>query len=177
MPRKNFERPYMCYNTILLQNAQTVRPARPQRVKARGGTYRTSCGPFALAMGLGERKIPSSVSDLREAPTRRWGLNDARTPLEDCFSILIGNTCNLRHHLPETRSSAPCRPRGWDVASNCSTASLQRTVRPFSSHRQKWNMAPSSSPISQTAGRGRLSRTWFSPPGANLYCSTSACAS
>lgn len=24
---------------------------------------------------------------------------------------------------------------------------------------------------SQTAGRGRLSRTWFSPPGANLYCS------
>jgi BirA family biotin operon repressor/biotin-[acetyl-CoA-carboxylase] ligase len=24
---------------------------------------------------------------------------------------------------------------------------------------------------SQTAGRGRLSRTWFSPPGTNLYCS------
>jgi len=24
---------------------------------------------------------------------------------------------------------------------------------------------------SQTAGRGRLSRTWYSPPGANLYCS------
>ena len=24
---------------------------------------------------------------------------------------------------------------------------------------------------SQAAGRGRLSRTWFSPPGANLYCS------
>ena len=24
---------------------------------------------------------------------------------------------------------------------------------------------------SQTAGRGRLSRAWFSPPGANLYCS------
>jgi BirA family biotin operon repressor/biotin-[acetyl-CoA-carboxylase] ligase len=24
----------------------------------------------------------------------------------------------------------------------------------------------------QTAGRGRLSRTWFSPPGANIYCST-----
>ena len=24
---------------------------------------------------------------------------------------------------------------------------------------------------SQTAGRGRLSRVWFSPPGANLYCS------
>jgi BirA family transcriptional regulator, biotin operon repressor / biotin---[acetyl-CoA-carboxylase] ligase len=24
---------------------------------------------------------------------------------------------------------------------------------------------------SQTAGRGRLSRTWFSPPGVNLYCS------
>ena len=24
---------------------------------------------------------------------------------------------------------------------------------------------------SQSAGRGRLARTWFSPPGANLYCS------
>ncbi len=24
---------------------------------------------------------------------------------------------------------------------------------------------------SQTAGRGRLARTWFSPPGVNLYCS------
>ena len=46
--------------------AQKVCPARPQRVKGRGGTYRTSCGPFALTMGLGERKTPSSVSYFRE---------------------------------------------------------------------------------------------------------------
>jgi len=25
------------------------------------------------------------------------GLNDARTMLEDCFSIRLGNSCNLRH--------------------------------------------------------------------------------
>jgi hypothetical protein len=41
--------------------------ARPQRVKGRGGTNRTSCGPFAPRMNLGERKSPSSASDLRES--------------------------------------------------------------------------------------------------------------
>jgi len=43
-------------------------PARPQQAKRRGGTYRPSCGPFALATGLGERESPYSVSDLRETP-------------------------------------------------------------------------------------------------------------
>ena len=43
------------------QNAQTVLPARPQRVKGR-----------AYPLGYVE------------------GLNDARTPLEGCFSILLG---------------------------------------------------------------------------------------
>jgi hypothetical protein len=33
-------------------------------VKARGGTNRTSCGPFVSRMDFGERKIPSSVSDI-----------------------------------------------------------------------------------------------------------------
>jgi hypothetical protein len=46
---------------------RAVPRARPQRAKRRGGTYRTSCGPFALVMGLGERKSPTSTSDLREA--------------------------------------------------------------------------------------------------------------
>src|SRR6267143_2306434 len=54
-----------------MQYAQKGRLARPQRAKRRGGTYRTSCGPFALAMGPGERKGPYSVSDLRETPTQR----------------------------------------------------------------------------------------------------------
>jgi hypothetical protein len=34
---------------------------RPQRVKAQRGTNRNSCGPFALAMSLGERKSPSVI--------------------------------------------------------------------------------------------------------------------
>ena len=49
------------------QDAQKGRPARPQRVKGRGGTNRTSCGPFAPRMDLGERKSPFSASDLRES--------------------------------------------------------------------------------------------------------------
>jgi hypothetical protein len=49
------------------QDAQKGRSARPQRAKRRGATYRTSCGPFALRMNLGERKSPSSNSDVREA--------------------------------------------------------------------------------------------------------------
>jgi hypothetical protein len=36
--------------------------------------------PFARRMDLGEREIPSSVSEL---------LSDARTPLADFFSILL----------------------------------------------------------------------------------------
>src|SRR6185295_7987648 len=46
---------------------RAVPQARPQRAKPRGGTHRTSCGPFALIRELGERKTPSSASDLREA--------------------------------------------------------------------------------------------------------------
>ena len=74
--------------------------------------------------------------------------------LADCFSILLANSCNPRHHSHETRSTAHCRPRGWDVASNCSTASLQPTGRPFNSHRQKWNMALSSPPIARQPDAG-----------------------
>src|SRR5207244_533515 len=44
---------------------RAVPRARPQRAKRRGGTYRTSCGPFALQMDLGEQISRSSVCDLR----------------------------------------------------------------------------------------------------------------
>jgi hypothetical protein len=40
-------------------------------------------------MGLGERKSPSTASDLREVLLNVEGLNDARTPLADFFSILL----------------------------------------------------------------------------------------
>src|SRR5580765_2316815 len=43
------------------QDGQNSRPTRPQRVKARGGTNRTSCGPFVPRMDLGERKSPSVI--------------------------------------------------------------------------------------------------------------------
>ena len=44
------------------QDVQKVRPARPPRVKGRGGTNCTSCGPFASRMDPGERKNPFSSS-------------------------------------------------------------------------------------------------------------------
>src|SRR5262249_37958025 len=52
------------------RDAQKDHPARLQRAKRHGGTYRTSCGPLALALDLGERKSPSSVSDPLESSTR-----------------------------------------------------------------------------------------------------------
>ncbi len=70
------------------QAVQKGCPARPQRVKGRGGTDRTSCGPFAPRMDLGERKDPFSLSDLRESFRYVEGLNDARTPLADFFNSL-----------------------------------------------------------------------------------------
>jgi len=51
------------------QDAQKGSPARPQQVKGRGGTNRTSCGPFALIIDLGERKNPlQSFRYLRNPP-------------------------------------------------------------------------------------------------------------
>ena len=55
----------------------------------RGGTYLTSCGPFALLMDHGERISPSSVSDFRNALFNVELLSDARTLLADFFSILL----------------------------------------------------------------------------------------
>jgi hypothetical protein len=50
-------------------------------------------GPFALAIGLGERKSPSRNSDIREP------LSDVRTPLADFFSIPLRGTYVLGSHL------------------------------------------------------------------------------
>jgi hypothetical protein len=72
-----------------MQDAQKVRPARPQRAKRRGGTNRTSCGPFAPRMNLGERISSSSTSDLRNALFSVEPLSAARTKLTGFFSILL----------------------------------------------------------------------------------------
>ncbi len=53
------------------------------------GTDRTSCGPFALVVDLGERKSPSSDPDLRESQWYVEPLSDARTMLANFFSILL----------------------------------------------------------------------------------------
>ena len=44
-----------------LQRRVALSQARPQRVKARGGINRTSCGPFAPRMDLGERETPLAI--------------------------------------------------------------------------------------------------------------------
>jgi len=44
-------------------------------------------GPFARAIGLGERKRPSSTSEFWKILVEP--LSDARTPLTDFFSILL----------------------------------------------------------------------------------------
>jgi len=49
--------------------------------------------PFALRINLGERKSPTSVSDLRKVPFTIELLSDARTPLADFFSILLDRKC------------------------------------------------------------------------------------
>jgi hypothetical protein len=49
-------------------------------------------GPFALAIGLGERKSPSSASDF--LGTLVEPLSDVRTPLADFFSILLKELAN-----------------------------------------------------------------------------------
>jgi len=77
-----------------MQDAQKGCPARPQRAKRRGGTFRTSCGPFAIRMNPGERISPSSSSDIRRASVRYVEpLSEARTPLADFFSILLEVCC------------------------------------------------------------------------------------
>jgi len=55
-----------------------VQLGRSER-RGEGGTNRTSCEPFALAIDLGERKSPSNASDLRESFWYVEPLSDART--------------------------------------------------------------------------------------------------
>ena len=74
----------VCHNNsrTVPQEAQKFRPAMPQRAKTRGGTNRTSCGPFAHRIGLSERKNPFRHSHVED-------LNDARTSLANFFRLLL----------------------------------------------------------------------------------------
>jgi hypothetical protein len=106
--RENLDVPYVRYNkTILPQDAQKVRPARPQRVKDRGGTYRTSCGPFALDWILANGKAPPVIPTSENLLPYVEDLNDARTQLTGFFSILLKDSAvtvpHLSRHIIELR--------------------------------------------------------------------------
>ncbi len=94
--RENCQGPHVWHDRgTLSQDAQKGRPARPQRVKGRGGTNRTSCGPFALEWILANGKAPPVLPTSEELLTNVEGLNDARTLLADFFSILLKEVCNV----------------------------------------------------------------------------------
>jgi hypothetical protein len=72
-----------------MQVAQTVRPARPQRVKSRVGTNRTSCGPFALEWILANERTPTVLPTSEALLFPVEGLSDAGTLLADFPSSLL----------------------------------------------------------------------------------------
>src|SRR4029077_18403685 len=63
--------------------------ARPQASRTRRRYRPHFVGPFARTMDLGERKNPSSISDLRESQWYVEDFDESRTPLADFFSILL----------------------------------------------------------------------------------------
>jgi hypothetical protein len=85
--RKNFDAPRVWRNRRgLPQDAQTGHPARPQRVKARGGTDRTSWGRSPIQRILANGKTPQAVPPSENLNRYVEGLNDARTLLAGFFS-------------------------------------------------------------------------------------------
>ena len=54
--------------------------------------------PPAECSNSSSSKAATSEGPKAYPPWYVEALTDARTPLEDCFSISLGNTCNLRHH-------------------------------------------------------------------------------
>ena len=56
------------------------------------------CGPFALIMGLGERKSPSRLPASETLLLRVEPLSEARTKLVDFFSILLVEPADLPIH-------------------------------------------------------------------------------
>jgi len=71
-----------------MQDAQKGRPARPQRVKGRGGTHRTLWGRSPLEWILANGKAPTVLPASEELLLNVEGLNDARTMLAGFFSVL-----------------------------------------------------------------------------------------
>ena len=91
-----------------MQDAQKGRPARPQRVKIRGGTHRTLWSRSPLEWILANGKAPTVLPASEKLLLNVEGLNDARTPLAGFFSIL------LRFFLPEEERSVKSRDGDGD---------------------------------------------------------------
>ena len=71
----------------LMQDAQKVCPARPQASRNRRRYRPHYVGPFARTIILGERKDPSSTSDLRESHRYVEDFDKPRTKLAGFLSI------------------------------------------------------------------------------------------
>ena len=72
-----------------MQDAQKGRPARPQRVKIRGGTHRTLWSRSPLEWILANGKAPTVLPASEKLFLNVEPLSDARTPLADFFSNLL----------------------------------------------------------------------------------------
>ena len=85
-----------------MQDTQKGRPARPQRVKIRGGTHRTLWGRSPLEWILANGKAPTVLPASEKLLLNVEGLNDARTKLADVFSSL------LIHRRRYRKEDSPC---------------------------------------------------------------------
>jgi hypothetical protein len=107
------------------QHAQKVRSARPQRVKGRGGTDHTLCGPFAPRMDLGERESPSSASDLLKS---LWHI-EGRTMRERCL-VVKGAPMGKEAVLAASERAGEVAHRGWVGENRGCSSTLLACGRP-----------------------------------------------
>jgi hypothetical protein len=83
--------PHVCHNRRTFpQDAQKCCPVRPQRVRGREVHTAFCVGRSPLQWVLANGKVPHQFRDPRGSLPYVEGLNDARTPLADFFSILLG---------------------------------------------------------------------------------------
>ncbi len=104
-----------------MQDAQKTRSARPQRVKGRGGTRRTSWGRSPIQWILANGKTPPALPLSENLNRYVEGLNDARTKLAGFFSILL-------RFLPEKERSIEPRDGDGDEF-DCQQQSAHHGIR------------------------------------------------
>ena len=143
------------------QDVQKGRPARPQRARRRGGTDRTLCGPFALAMGLGERKSPPAFPTSEKLRLSVEPPSEARTKLADFFNILLDKAS----------------PSGANPAYGQVHLVSRETIRAFSERRT--TLLSNGARFGAQALHGRQDRTRWAAGGAGTngletmsYCKT-----